>query len=63
MRVNTDTGEVLGTTTEHEENPQDLYDSYTRMRQEEKEILGDPHANHSNSSQEFEHDDPNWEKW
>ncbi|WP_272668989.1 type IV conjugative transfer system coupling protein TraD [Providencia sp. PROV151] len=63
LRVNTDTGEVLGTTTEHEENPQDLYDSYTRMRQEEKEILGDPHANHSNSSQEFEHDDPNWEKW
>lgn len=63
VRVNTETGEVLGTTTEHEENPQDLYDSYTRMRQEEKDILGDPHANHSNSSQEFEHDDPNWEKW
>lgn len=63
LRVNTDTGEVLGATSEHEENPQDLYDSYTRMRQEEKEILGDPHANHSNSSEEFEHDDPNWEKW
>lgn len=55
---------VLGATTEHEENPQDLYDSYTRMRQEEKEILGDPHANHSNSLPDLDHEHDNgWGKW
>ena len=63
VKVNTETGEVLGRVIDGEENPYDQYDSYTRMRQEEKEILGDPHAKKMNSSQEFEHDDPNWEKW
>ena len=62
LRVNTDTGEVLGATTGHEENPQDLYDSYTRMRQEEKEILGHSDISHSKQTNRNDtHDEP--EMW
>lgn len=64
LKVNTETGEVMGPVFETEENPQDQYDSYSRMRQEEKEILGDPHANHSHSSPDLERGHDNgWGKW
>lgn len=64
LTVNTETGEVLGAVVGSEENPQDLYESYTRMRQEEKEILGDPHAIHSNFSSDLEREHDNgWGKW
>lgn len=64
LRVNTETGEVLGGTAELEENPQDMYDSYTRMRQEEKEILSDPHAKNVNFSPDLDHEHDNgWGKW
>lgn len=64
VKVNTDTGEVLGRVMDGEENPHDLYDSYTRMRQEEKEFLDDPHASHSNSSPDLDREyDNRWGKW
>ncbi|HHR6038855.1 TPA: type IV conjugative transfer system coupling protein TraD [Providencia alcalifaciens] len=63
LTVNTETGEVLGA-VESEENPQDLYESYTRMRQEEKEILGDPHVKNVSSSPDLEREHDNgWGKW
>lgn len=62
VKVNTETGEVLGPVIEPEENSQDLYDSYTRMRQEEKEILGDPNVSHSKQTNRNDtHDEP--EMW
>ncbi|HHR6174653.1 TPA: hypothetical protein ACS781_004028, partial [Providencia alcalifaciens] len=39
VKVNTETGEVIGRVIEGEEN---LNDSYTRMRQDEKEIFNQP---------------------
>ena len=62
LTVNTETGEVLGAAVESEENPQDLYDSYTRMRQEENEILGHPNVSYTKQTNRNDtHDEP--EMW
>lgn len=59
VKVNTETGEVLGRVIDEEENPQDLYDSYTRMRQDEKEIFNRPKP--SQEKQKHINDEP--EMW
>lgn len=60
--VNTETGEVLGAVVEQEENPQDLYDSYTRMRQDEKEIFNRPKPSQEKPKHiNDDHDEP--EMW
>ncbi|WP_272539730.1 type IV conjugative transfer system coupling protein TraD [Providencia sp. PROV197] len=62
VKVDTETGEVLGPVIEPEKNSQDLYDSYTRMRQEEKEILGHSDISHSKQTNRNDtHDEP--EMW
>ncbi|EMB8480646.1 type IV conjugative transfer system coupling protein TraD [Providencia rettgeri] len=64
VKVNTETGEVLGRVIDVEENPYDQYDSYTRMRQEEKEILGVPHTKNVDSSPDLDREHDNvWGKW
>ncbi|MDD9341342.1 MAG: type IV conjugative transfer system coupling protein TraD [Providencia heimbachae] len=57
LLVDTETGEILDPQTHLEENPQDTYDNYCRMRQEEKEILvkQPPQSKEVTSNDEHEH--------
>ncbi|MDU7496223.1 MAG: hypothetical protein E7K97_22185, partial [Providencia rettgeri] len=62
VKVNTETGEILGRVIDEEQNPQDLYDSYTRMRQDEKEIFNRPKPSQEKPKHiNNDHDEP--EMW
>ncbi|MEX6233853.1 hypothetical protein AB6F57_21520 [Providencia hangzhouensis] len=62
VKVNTETGEILGCVIDEEQNPQDLYDSYTRMRQDEKEIFNRPKPSQEKPKHiNDDHDEP--EMW
>ncbi len=65
LLVDTDTGEILDPQTHLEENPQDTYDNYCRMRQEEKEILVKqlPQSREVISNDEHEHEHEDSRSW
>lgn len=65
LLVDTDTGEILDPQTHLEENPQDTYDNYCRMRQEEKEILVKqlPQSREAISNDEHEHEHEDSRSW